>query len=292
MNIPSTNDVYIIAVPIILVMIFAEASFSAWHKKNFYQGPDTLGSLGLLAGNILAAALIKATALGLSLYLYQFRFFTINELFQPWMVWLITLVMIDLVFYWYHRCSHRVRVLWAVHMNHHCSEEMNFVVAFRQAWFGPVSKIPFFVVLPLIGFDPTVTAVAGVMATLWGVVGHTKWIGKMGPLEWIMNTPSHHRVHHGSNPQYIDKNYGNLLIIWDRMFGTFEPEIEAVVYGLVNDIKTNNPFKITFHIWIQMFRDLRTAKSAKEVVALVFGPPEWQSDHQSDATALAAASEA
>ena len=130
-------------------------------------------------------------------------------------------------FYIYHRISHRSRFLWAIHMSHHSSQEMNFAVSFRQAWLGPISKIPFFITLPLIGLDPTIIAVAGVISTLWGVFGHTKAIGK-SPIEWIFNTPSHHRVHHGANKQYIDKNYGNLLIIWDRFFGTFEPEKQVL----------------------------------------------------------------
>ena len=105
--------------------------------------------------------------------------------------------------------------------------------------------------MPILGFDPTIIAVAGVVSTLWGIVGHTQIINKLGPLEYIFfNTPSHHRVHHGANPEYIDKNYGNLLIIWDKMFGTFEPERKPVTFGLVNNVNTFNPFKITFMGWI------------------------------------------
>ena len=158
-------------------------------------------------------------------------------------------------------------------MSHHSSEEMNFAVSFRQAWFGPVSKIPFFMMMPLIGFDPTIIAVAGVISTLWGIVGHTQIVGKLGPLEWIFNTPSHHRVHHGSNSQYIDKNYGNLLIIWDRMFGTFEPEKEPVKYGLVNNVNTYNPTKITFMGWQDIYRNIRNASNINEVLYFLFGPP-------------------
>ena len=150
---------------------------------------------------------------------------------------------------------------------------MNFAVSFRQAWFGPISKIPFFMVLPLLGFDPTIIAVAGVISTLWGIVGHTQVIGKLGPLEWIFNTPSHHRVHHGSNKQYIDKNYGNLLIIWDRLFGTFEPEDEEVKFGLVNNVNTFNPVKVTFMAWMSMINDLKQKNSFIEIIKVIFGPP-------------------
>ena len=128
-------------------------------------------------------------------------------------------------------------------------------------------------VLPLLGFDPTIIAVAGVISTLWGIVGHTQVIGKLGPLEWIFNTPSHHRVHHGSNKQYIDKNYGNLLIIWDRLFGTFEPEDEEVKFGLVNNVNTFNPVKVTFMAWMSMINDLKQKNSFIEIIKVIFGPP-------------------
>ena len=181
--------------------------------------------------------------------------------------------MIDFVFYVYHRMSHRVRFLWAIHLSHHSSEEMNFAVSFRQAWFGPISKIPFFMLLPMIGFDPTIIAVAGVISTLWGIVGHTQIIGKLGFIEWFFNTPSHHRVHHGSNKQYIDKNYGNLLIIWDRMFGTFEPEEEPVKFGLVNNVNTYNPAEITFMAWSSMIDDIKKKKNLSEMLSTIIEPP-------------------
>ena len=127
-------------------------------------------------------------------YLYQFKLFDLVNLMPIWAAWVLTFILIDLVFYVYHRLSHKVRFLWAIHMSHHSSEEMNFAVSFRQAWFGPISKIPFFAVLPIIGLEPTMIAVAGVISTLWGVVGHTQIINKLGPLEWVFNTPSHHRL--------------------------------------------------------------------------------------------------
>ena len=211
--------------------------------------------------------------LAFHIYLYQFRVFDFVNQIPIWALWIITFISIDLVFYVYHRMSHRIRFLWAIHLSHHSSEEMNFAVSFRQAWFGPISKIPFFMVLPLLGFDPTIIAVAGVISTLWGIVGHTQVIGKLGPLEWIFNTPSHHRVHHGSNKQYIDKNYGNLLIIWDRLFGTFEPEDEKVKFGLVNNVNTFNPVKVTFMAWMSMINDLKQKNSFIEIIKVIFGPP-------------------
>ena len=267
------TEVYAIGLPIILAMILVETLISGLNKKSLYKNKDTLCTSGLLLGNIIMGFAIKGTTLGLHIFLYQFRIFDLVNVIPLWAMWLITFILIDFVFYIYHRFSHRVRFLWAIHMSHHSSEEMNFAVSMRQAWLGPISKIPFFIVLPLLGLDPTIIAVTGVISTLWGVVGHTQIVGKLGPLEWILNTPSHHRVHHGANAEYIDKNYGNLLIIWDRMFGTFEPEKAKVKYGLVNNVNTFNPIKITFMGWQSMMLDIRKAKNYKEVFSIMFGPP-------------------
>ena len=267
------NEVYAVGAPIVLAMILVEVFVSNWDNKTLYKMSDTLCTTGLLIGNILMVYAFKGLTLGLHFYLYQFRIFDVNQVMPIWLLWITTFILIDLVFYIYHRMSHRVRFLWAIHMSHHSSEEMNFAVSFRQAWLGPVSKIPFFISLPLIGLDPTMIAVAGVISTLWGIVGHTQIIQRLGPLEWIFNTPSHHRVHHGSNKQYIDKNYGNLFIIWDRLFGTFEPEKEVVTFGLVNNVNTYNPIKITFMGWSSMFKDIRNSQSFKEGLYLFFGPP-------------------
>ncbi len=269
----SVNEVYAIGAPIVLAMIFFEILVSNFQNQNLYKRSDTLCTIGLLLGNIIVAFAIKGLVLAFHIYLYQFRAFDFVNQIPIWALWIITFISIDLVFYVYHRMSHRIRFLWAIHLSHHSSEEMNFAVSFRQAWFGPISKIPFFMILPLLGFDPTIIAVAGVISILWGIVGHTQVIGKLGPLELIFNTPSHHRVHHGSNKQYIDKNYGNLLIIWDRMFGTFEPEEEEVKFGLVNNVNTFNPVKVTFIAWMSIIEDLKKKNSFFEAIKVIFGPP-------------------
>jgi len=193
--------------------------------------------------------LIQSAVLVLYFSAYQFRAFTINNFMPVWAVWLLTLVMIDFIFYWYHRSAHRIRFLWAIHMNHHSSIEMNFSVAFRQAWFGPISKTPFYIIMPLLGFDPSITVVVALFSRLWGVLGHTQW---------------------------VDSNYGNLLIVWDRMFGTYVKETSPVVFGLVKNIGTNNPVVITFHTWFAMSKDIKRAKSFYEVLGYIFGPPDWR----------------
>ena len=269
----TVNGVYAIGAPIVLAMIFAELLISNWQNKKYYKKEDTLCTIGLLIGNIIVAFSIKGLILAFHFYLYQFKVLELANILPLWAMWVLTFIMIDLVFYIYHRMSHRVRFLWAIHLSHHSSEEMNFAVSFRQAWFGPISKIPFFMVLPLLGFDPTIIAVVGVMSTLWGIVGHTQIVGKLGFVEWVFNTPSHHRVHHGSNKQYIDKNYGNLLIIWDRIFGTFEPEEEPVRFGLVNNVNTYNPTKITFMAWASMIDDIKNKNNFGEMLNTFIEPP-------------------
>ena len=269
-------DVYAYGVPIVLLLIAAEVIYSTVNGLGLYKFRDTLAGLGLLIGNFMIGLLTKSSIFFLYIYLYQFKFITVNELLPTWAVWIVTFVMIDFVYYWYHRFSHRVRFMWAVHMNHHSSEEMNFTVSLRQAWFGPITKVPFFIVMPLIGFDPIITAVAGVASTLWGVIGHPQWIRRLGVLEYILVTPSSHRVHHGSNECYIDKNYGNLLIVWDRLFGTFAEEIEPVRFGIRENVKTFNPIKITFMFWQQMVSDFKNSKNQKERFLSFFGKPEWK----------------
>ena len=268
------NSIYIVALPIILLMIMVEVLVANAKNIAAYKKQDSLGTLGLLTGNIFVALSIKGLTLAFHIFLYEFRFFDLVSVMPIWALWIITFILIDFIFYFYHRISHRSRFLWAIHMSHHSSEEMNFFVSFRQAWLGPISKIPFFMLLPLIGLDPTMIAVAGVISTLWGVIGHTQVINKLGPLEWVFNTPSHHRVHHGSNLQYIDKNYGNLLIIWDRFFGTFEPENEPVKYGMVKNVNTFNPFKITLMGWQEIILDMKNSKSSREAMTHFFGPPK------------------
>ena len=272
----SEFDIYAYGVPVVLLLITAEVIYSSLKGFNFYKLEDTFAGLGLLLGNFLIGLLTKSSSFLLYLYLYQFRLITVNDLLPIWAIWLATFVMIDFVYYWYHRFSHRVRFMWAVHMNHHSSEEMNFTVSLRQAWFGPITKVPFFIFMPLVGFDPIITAVAGVASTLWGVIGHTQWIRRLGILEYILVTPSSHRVHHGSNECYIDRNYGNLLIIWDRLFGTFAEEIEPVKFGIRENVKTYNPIKITFMFWGQMISDFKVSTTAKEKFLSFFGRPEWK----------------
>ena len=267
--------IYAIGAPIILCLIISEIIISSKRGLQYYNYKDSLGSIGLITGNVMVNIMSKGMIIAFYLYLYQFRLFDFSVFGSIWIEILLTLLAIDFIYYWFHRTSHHVRFFWAIHMNHHSSEEMNFLVSLRQAWFNPVFRVPFFFVMPLIGFDPTITLVVGAGSTLWAVIEHTQCIGKLGILEWVLVTPSAHRVHHGTNLEYMDKNYGNLLIIWDRMFGTYAEEIEPVVYGLINNVKTFNPLKITLFSWVSFIKDFKQSETTTDKIKSFWGTPEW-----------------
>ena len=268
--------IYAIGAPIILCLIVSEIIISSKRGLQYYNYKDSLGSIGLITGNVMVNIMSKGMIIAFYLYLYQFRLFDFSVFGSIWIEILLTLLAIDFIYYWFHRTSHHVRFFWAIHMNHHSSEEMNFLVALRQAWFNPFFRVPFFFVLPLIGFNPLLTLIVGAASTLWAVIQHTKMIGKLGPLEWIFVTPSAHRVHHGVNDEYMDKNFGNLFIIWDRMFGTYQPEEDSVIYGLKRNVKTSNPLKITLFTWREIFKDFANSIEGKDKIKSIFGSPDWE----------------
>ena len=272
----SDYTIYAIGAPIILSLIVIEVIISNLRKLDYYNLSDSLGSLGLIIGNILINIMTKGLIIVFYLYLYQFKFFDLSSLGSIWLEALLTLFAIDFIYYWFHRTSHHVRFFWAIHMNHHSSEEMNFLVSLRQAWFNPLFRVPFFLILPLLGFNPFLTLAVGAASTIWAVIQHTKMIGKLGPLEKIFVTPSSHRVHHGINENYMDKNFGNLFIIWDRIFGTYQAEEERVIFGLKRNIKSSNPFKITTFTWHEIFKDFSNSIHIKDKLKSIFGAPEWK----------------
>lgn len=272
-----TNEsVLLISVPIVFVLIGIEVLVGSLKHVQYFKRDDMLGTLGMLVGNVAMIGATKGLFFGAMLYVYQFRIVSLSDLLPPWMLFLAALFLIDLAFYVWHRANHEVRFLWAIHLCHHSSEEMNFTVAFRQPVLAPLFKIPFFAVLPFVGLDPTIIVVVGTISTFWGVIGHTQIIPKLGIVEWFLNTPSAHRVHHGINPQYIDKNYANMFIFIDRLLGTYEPEEEPVRYGLVTQAGTNNPVTLTVMEWKNIWRDLKTARSLGEAFCYVCAPPGWK----------------
>jgi sterol desaturase/sphingolipid hydroxylase (fatty acid hydroxylase superfamily) len=185
-------------------------------------------------------------------------------------------ILQDFSYYWFHRASHRIRWFWATHAIHHSSNEMNLAASYRFGWTGRLTGAGLFYV-PMIwfGFAPGPVFIAGGFGLLYQFWIHTEWIPKLGWLEYVLNTPSHHRVHHASNAEYLDRNYGGILIVWDRLFGSFVSERDDVPcrYGLVTPLRSNNPVIIAFHEWAALARDIWRARSWREKLMCVIGPP-------------------
>ncbi|MBX3183086.1 MAG: sterol desaturase family protein [Polyangiaceae bacterium] len=238
-----------------------------------YAGRDTAASLTMGVGNLAISFSVKAVSFGLYVWVYQYRLLDIP--LTGWWVLPALLIAEDFLYYWFHRAHHEVRVLWAAHVNHHSSTHYNLSTALRQSWTTPITGPVFWMPLALVGFHPSLVLVAQAISLLYQYWIHTEAIGRLGPLEWVLNTPSHHRVHHGRNPEYLDRNYGGILIIWDRLFGTFEPERAPVDYGLTKNISTYNPVRIAFHEWFAVLRDAARAGSVRHAIGFLLRPPGW-----------------
>ena len=240
-----------------------------------YERKDTRASITMGFGNLLASAAATLANVPFYAFLYEHRLF---ELGTGPLVWVALLFAEDFTYYAWHRASHEVRLMWAAHVNHHSSEHFNLSTALRQSWTTPLTLPFFYFWLPLAGFRPEMIVTQISLSLLYQYWIHTELVKSLGPFEWIMNSPSHHRVHHGSNVEYLDRNHAGIFIIWDRLFGTFEPEKAKVVYGLTKNIETFRPLKIAFHEWAAILRDVRGAKSFREALQYVFQPPGWSPD--------------
>ncbi|MFD8247278.1 sterol desaturase family protein [Nocardia sp. NPDC059691] len=191
------------------------------------------------------------------------------------LTWVALFFADEIAYYWYHRTHHTVRVFWASHVVHHSSEFYNLSTALRQPW-TPFSSLPYWLPLALAGFPPWMILLQQSVSLVYQFFIHTERVARLWrPVEFVFNTPSHHRVHHGSNDRYLDKNYGGILIIWDRLFGTFEPEDERVRYGLTKSIETFNPAKVATHEFASIWRDLRSAPSWRARGGYLFRGPGW-----------------
>lgn len=194
---------------------------------------------------------------------------------DTWWYWVLLVVGLDLGYYWHHRFSHRVRIAWAGHQAHHSSEFMNFGTALRQKW-NPWFEFFFWLPLPLLGFAPWTLYVAFGLNLIYQFFTHTETVDRLPrPLELVLNTPSHHRVHHGSDPEYLDKNYGGILIVWDRLFGTFAPERQRPTYGLTTKVDTYDLLTLQYGHYREIAHDVRAARGLREKLGYVFGPPGW-----------------
>ncbi len=272
------DDVVTLAVPAFIALIIIEMIAVRVSKRGGYETNDSAASLFMGFGSTLAGALTGGLYVFSAFWIYKYRIFDIG---WTWQALALCFLGEDLAYYWFHRISHERRFWWASHVVHHSSQHYNLSTALRQTWTGNLA-LSFATKLPLffIGFPPAMVFFFSGVSLVYQFWIHTETIGRMGPLEWVMNTPSHHRVHHATNPRYLDANYAGVLIIWDRIFGTFTPEVDAdrPRYGIVSNLGTFNPLRIAIHEWAGIARDLRGAKSVGEVFGYVFGAPGWTPD--------------
>jgi sterol desaturase/sphingolipid hydroxylase (fatty acid hydroxylase superfamily) len=265
------KDYIAFAFPVFLALIAAEAIFSAWAKRGYYRFNDSVNDLSMGAIQQLVHQFLKVPLAGLYFVCYARFHATTMPANDPW-VWAACFVGVDFCYYWFHRTTHEVAFLWATHIPHHQSEEFNLSVALRQGAFHTATSVWFYLPLAAIGFPPEVFAVVLQFNTLYSFWVHTRCVGKLGFLESFMNTPSHHRVHHGKNPEYLDKNHGGTLIIWDKLFGTFAPEVEEPVYGIVKPLASWNPLWANVHYWKELVERARQARGWDKVQIFLRGP--------------------
>ena len=270
-----TNDPTVFAIPVFIALIVVEVLINAKKNLNLYKFKDSAANITMGLGSVVIGLLTKTFAFFVFLWIYQFRLF---EIPNTWWMWGLLLLADDVTFYWYHRSAHEIRFFWAAHVQHHSSEHMNFSVALRQSWGEPFIKFLFYMWLPFIGFNPVYILIMQSISLVYQFFPHTKLVGKLGPLEWVFNSPSHHRVHHATQVQYLDKNHAGILIIWDRIFGTFQKEIEVPIYGITENINSFNPLKIASHEYISLWQDIRRAKKFSDKINYLIKPPGWSHD--------------
>jgi sterol desaturase/sphingolipid hydroxylase (fatty acid hydroxylase superfamily) len=263
-------DLIHLAIPAFILLVVAEAIIGAVMRRDLYERKDTAASLAMGIGNVLVSLVSKGLVFAIFAWVHRFAIFPIR---YQWWAWVLVFFADDFSYYWFHRTSHECRFFWASHVVHHSSQRYNLGTALRQTWTGGFFSFVFWLWMPLIGFQPIMIFTMQAISLLYQFWIHTELVTKMGFLESVLNTPSHHRVHHATNPQYIDRNHAGILIIWDRWFGSFEPEREPCIYGLTSNIDTFNPLRIAFHEWIDIWRDLRQARSLRSKLIVVFGNP-------------------
>ena len=271
-------NIMLAAVPAFVLLIAVEALYSARRQRGLYRSTDAAANIVLALGNFAIATLFAGLVLLVYSWLYTHRLFDLPTT-AGW-VWVLCFFADDFSYYWFHRISHESRWFWASHSVHHSSDKYNLSVALRQAWTGvPSGSFLFWVWMPLLGFHPAMVLFMQSVSLIYQFWIHTEAIDRMPRwFEAVFNTPSHHRVHHGSDFEYLDRNYAGTLIIWDKLFGSYYPEGRTPQYGLTHPIGTDNPLRIAFHEWAGIARDLRRARSPRAVLGTLFAPPGWSAD--------------
>ena len=269
------------AIPGFLLLLSLEAWFSYRENKHLFEIKDTWSSLAMGIGNVLVGFVTKAMVFGLLTLIYQWRIFTLDA--GTWWYWVLLFFADDFSYYWFHRTAHNVNWFWASHVVHHSSQHYNLAAALRQTWTGNATgSFLFWAWMPLVGFHPIWILFMQQISLIYQFWIHTETVHQCPRwFEYIFNTPSHHRVHHGSDLKYLDKNHAGILIIWDRMFGSFQPEQERPVYGLTKNIDSFNPFVIAFRTWGELFKKAVHSGSIKNAVNYFIKPPGWSHDGSS-----------
>lgn len=263
-------NIILYAAPVMFTLVALEWYFSYREKKEYYDAKDTAAATAIGLVNVGISAAIKLITFGIILFFYNLVPWSIPH---TWWSYVLCLIWIDFWRYWAHRIAHENRFWWATHVTHHNSAKYNWSVSFRLGWTQHI-KIIFFIPVALMGFHPVVFFITHQIEVLYQFWIHTEYIKKLPrPIEYFFTTPSHHRVHHARNEKYLDKNYGSTFIIWDRIFGTFQPEEERPDYGITTPVNSYNPIKLNFHEWSDIVRDVRRSKSLKEAYAMIFTRP-------------------
>lgn len=269
-----------IALPLFVLAIALEALLSRRHHRHLYAGKDFLVSISMLLLSALVDLAPKIVAIIAFYHLHELS--PLKDIVgRQWWAWAILFFLDDLIYYWFHRANHEVRLLWAGHVPHHSSEYLNFGTALRQGVGERVHKYFFWLPLPLLGFDPVMIFTMIALNLIYQFWVHTQWVDRLpGIIEAIFNTPSHHRVHHGSNIAYLDRNHGGVLIIWDKLFGTFakEQSSEPVVYGLTKNIETHNPVRVAVGEYAALYQDVQRAALWKDRLRYLTLAPGWTHD--------------
>lgn len=267
-----------LSIPIYALVIGFEFFYSYFKRKGLYTTKGVLSNVYLTLLNMSLDIVIRGLCLYVLTYFYRFKLADLSG--HAVLYWTVLIIAEDFMFYWLHRVDHYCRFFWAVHVTHHSSEEFNLTVGFRSSVFQPLYRFMYFIPIAMLGFDPMDILFAYSATQIFGILVHTQTVGKLGFLEYFLVTPSHHRVHHGSNVRYLDKNMGMFLIIWDKLFGTFQAEEDSdpVKYGLTTNLKSYHPLTMVFHEWRNMARDMAKPVSFKQKLLYVFGPPGWSHD--------------
>jgi sterol desaturase/sphingolipid hydroxylase (fatty acid hydroxylase superfamily) len=276
MHLPNPTE---LATPAFIVLVIAEMLFVRFAGRGRFEVRDTATSLLMGFGSVLAGAVFAFVFVAFAMALARYR---VLDLGWSWPVFAAALVLDDLAYYWWHRASHRVRWMWADHVQHHSSQHYNLSTALRQPVTGAFTPgLLFRAPMIVLGFPLPMMAFVHGVNLVYQFWIHTEAIGECPTwFEAVMNTPSHHRVHHATNAVYLDSNYAGILIVWDKLFGTFVAENADARprYGIVKNLGTFNPLKVALHEWVGMFGDLRRAKSLKEIGGYIFAPPGWSPD--------------